>query len=573
MKDKINFTFIISGLCGLCVGIFVYSGWQQAIEPAQVISGIVSYPLGSPVYVYSIKAWSIISQLLAVLLRLGFSEKVLSILLSGIIGMISYQALALSVLSLSRNVLFSIIVPFFINYTKLFCSRGITYPVWLMGSVSSTYGIIWLPYILLVIALISLKRYKLGGLLFGLAPAIHPSAGLWFTIVISLCFLWNRTKIRKMSKYILIGYLITAVSLFIQFRSLPIVSSAPEYMAAFVNHWDAHRFKFPLTSLWQVLPGLLISLVWIKRKDLPEDSIFLLKCCVISVVVGMFSVVYWLPNAPSILLTLMPSRIFNFTIAVFVILLLGLLWRYDNCQRIFLIFAISSYPKQACLLVLCALILLLRDKKIIGLVVSSAVIAFILRAILGLDPIPLARYLFVPALILSVFKSSYQVSTRKTVLVVLGISVILMGGRVIKGNSFPQDEAFFTEISKREGMLLTSSYMKHVQLRTRRPILLDGGSLDYLPYASEVGPKMNHILKQVYGVDIFNPPEDTWRSGGLSRESGKDLWESRTQEQWIILSRQFGFTDILTWSDWRLQLPVVIRNSNFILYSIHQNNR
>jgi len=78
------------------------------------------------------------------------------------------------------------------------------------------------------------------------------------------------------------------------------------------------------------------------------------------------------------------------------------------------------------------------------------------------------------------------------------------------------------------------------------------------------------LQRQVYGVDLFNPPEEIKRTrpGALLEETGKALWESRTPEQWSEIKRQFNVTDILTYGDWELQLPKAVSNREFALYRI-----
>jgi hypothetical protein len=46
------------------------------------------------------------------------------------------------------------------------------------------------------------------------------------------------------------------------------------------------------------------------------------------------------------------------------------------------------------------------------------------------------------------------------------------------------------------------------------------------------------------------------------------LWEARTVGDWQTVGRQFGVTDVLTFNGWTLNLPVVVRSPNYILYRI-----
>ncbi len=75
---------------------------------------------------------------------------------------------------------------------------------------------------------------------------------------------------------------------------------------------------------------------------------------------------------------------------------------------------------------------------------------------------------------------------------------------------------------------------------------------------------MDRILTIVYGIDIFSDPR---ADSALARDAGKDLWEARTREDWIALSRELGFTNIITY-DWHLNLPIETSGDGMILYRV-----
>ena len=91
-------------------------------------------------------------------------------------------------------------------------------------------------------------------------------------------------------------------------------------------------------------------------------------------------------------------------------------------------------------------------------------------------------------------------------------------------------------LSEGRGLLLTGGDLHLVQLRTRRPVLLDGGGLDALPYAIESAPEMDRILREVYGVDLLSPPEEARFRGSIPPEFTRAVWQSYTREQWEALA-------------------------------------
>ena len=72
------------GAIGLFFGVVPYPSWSDALEPAQVLAGLVSYSPHNPVYLYSARTWTVLHQVLALFLSWGFSERPLTLMLSGV---------------------------------------------------------------------------------------------------------------------------------------------------------------------------------------------------------------------------------------------------------------------------------------------------------------------------------------------------------------------------------------------------------------------------------------------------------------------------------------------------------
>jgi hypothetical protein len=126
-----------------------------------------------------------------------------------------------------------------------------------------------------------------------------------------------------------------------------------------------------------------------------------------------------------------------------------------------------------------------------------------------------------------------------------------------------------TAARRERGMLLAVPRMCLVQLRTRRPVLLNGEAMNQITYVPQSGPAMNRIVQHVYGDDILTPRPPWWQNwGGLMEHSGYDLWQSRNAAEWDRLGREFGFSNIITSREWKLKLPVVARSEKLILYHV-----
>jgi hypothetical protein len=70
------------------------------------------------------------------------SERIVSIVFSGLLGMVSFQAISLFIFAISRNIYISVIGVIFIYLTNL-VGDGVVYPIWLLGQ-QHTYGMLGL---------------------------------------------------------------------------------------------------------------------------------------------------------------------------------------------------------------------------------------------------------------------------------------------------------------------------------------------------------------------------------------------------------------------------------------------
>ena len=286
-------TLAVSGLLGYFVGSRGFPEWQVPVETAQVLAGIVRYPPDNPFLIYHLKLWTVLHQICAAFLAAGVSEIRLSVWLSGITGMLSFQALAMTTFAFSRSSWISVattIVVFVSGATNY----GVRYPIFLLGT-SHTYGSVGLSWAVLTAALIGCGRYRVALFLLGLAPAVHPSLGIWLAIIAALAFASDlpsvRVNVLPNWRWFAGGATLTAVSLALHLwtgRGVPAIdsSTAARFLATFTALWDEHRQPMGLVhvgvalNLAAVLVGI-ISLRWISR-SLPPSSSFGLRFVIAS---------------------------------------------------------------------------------------------------------------------------------------------------------------------------------------------------------------------------------------------------------------------------------------------------
>ena len=580
---------VISGALGFRIAFVAFPTWQVAVETAQVVAGLVTYPAGNPFYVYHTKLWTVLHQVCALLLLSGVSEIMLSKLLSGVLGMLSLQALSMCVFALSRNVLLSIGASLFVLATRS-ASNGATYPILLM-STEHTYGSAGLSTFVLAVASLGAGCYGLGGVLVGLMPAVHPSLGLWLWILVATCLAWDfrtaRAELRPALKWFLAGAALTTLSLAVQLtvtydvpRVDPVESA--KYLRGFVAFWDGHRAPVGSETLAVALNrgAMALGLIWLIgfRDRLPPSAAFLLRVIVGGAVLGLaMAAVSWIPpdKLPLTLLMLMPTRLLNFNGMIFVPLLIGLLGLYSRLFWGRLLMAVLLVG------------LLLSPRSMIWEWSAANRWAWLQN---GFDPLIVMEMTSVGLVCLGAAdwarrrQSDVPAVAPEGAVVTLvkgGLWIVSFAAVALTGfltlrlrpdtTDYFRDRTnnpFFAAVAaEREGMVLTAGSFQLVQLYTRRPVLLDG-ALDTLPYASESGPAMQRILLDVYGADLLNPPEEARKKGVLPRAFHRGLWEQYSRARWQQIRRTYDVHVIVTPGDWLLDLPVAAEGSGFRLYRI-----
>lgn len=591
------------------VGLVGFGTWQVAVESAQVMAGLVEYPRSNPFYMYHSKLWTISHQAAAALLYVGLSESTVSLLFSGLLGMLSFQALALAVLAVSRDAWLSLAFPFFVEYTRL-ADMGIAYPIWLMGT-THTYGSLGLSFALLALVLLANARWRAGAFALGLAPAVHPSIAAWLWLLVVLAVAWEPrvlARARHAARWLFAGALLTAASLLFHLAvTYDVPRADPEasarYMEAFVTLWDTHRKPMPLNLPSVYLAGVaaLVAALFLSKRAVPPELRFYFRVLVLAGVVGTLGLlVSWVPpeRLPKLLLTLMPGRVINLGILASMPLLFGLL---------------AGLPHLASRLVLAVLVLF-------GVYLPTQVgVAFagpnsnlhpavhgvlwppswpFLGFLAGFATVVTGMFLSHPTLPLSAedraaaspprrqkrrkIEPPRAAQERRLTLdivrvVTLGLlawtaAITLIRVRnnwelrhdVLRGR---QNDALLRRVGEDRGMLLTASDLHLIQLRTRRPVLMDGGGIDLIMYTVEAAPAVDRILKRIYGIDLFAPPPEV-EDGAIPAPVSQALWERRAPDEWRAIAEEFDVTGVLAYPQWRLQLPLVGSSDELAYYRI-----
>jgi hypothetical protein len=551
-----------------------------ALEPAQLLAGVVRYPEPTPFLLYETNVWNVWHQLLAPLLAVGVPERALSIALSGAVTALTFAALAGFALALGANAALALATPFLVLLVGA-AQNGFGYPILLLGY-GHIYGTAGLSWLALACALLAAERWRAAGLVLGLSPAFHASLGPWLGIALGLAALSKPAALRPHARALatgaLLGAALAGASLLAHAWGRPPSpvldpAEADRYFDGFLRVWDAHRLTAELGS-WVALAagaGTLVAAALVRAGAAPRVGADLaLRVLVVHGAVGLLAALLPLAapleSIPRLLLIAMPTRLANLVILLFVPLLVGTLWRQrrDPLARAVLLALVAvlalglgwlewgshvdlqAWPRP--LLGIAALAVVARGGRFAPGRLRGAA-----------PPEPPGR--------LRILDGALTVSLAGIVLWMLAVSLAGAGTRA-RALGDRTNRHVLAAAAQDRGLLLLGPGLEWIQLRTRRPLLLDPSALDILPYALAAGPDMEAILREAYGVDFFQPPAGALHTARIPVEPVKTLWQGRSEEEWRAVRARFRASEVLVASDWRLRLPELARGAGFALYRL-----
>ncbi len=514
--------------------------------------------------------------------------------------MLSLQALGLLVFSLNRSVVLATLAGFFIFLTNSI-GHGEVYGIALLGT-PHNYGVIGLSYAVLTIGLAATGCWRAAAFCLGLFPYVHPSWGVFLFAVVFLGLLWEGRPaldiLRKNLLYFVAGLVITFAGYGIQGfwlrdlpRGLPEITHA--YMSTFVQYWDHHRVPFfhnlPGAGIHLFKKGALfcvfsagLSFLGLRYLHQSREQKLLLRFLLVSAVasLGLATLTHLPPKLlPDILSMLMPGRWTNLSNITFFALAVGLLsgraaGRGRATFGLFILLLLLPVLSTA------APDAIFKDQrwlKYFWWIRHAARACFYWPILLGMAVVALFHKRLaerVPGLFLPVKPGFFSVALFLLLIVMLPFK---MDGRLFNENGLWPPKCFMARISsglpsvisRRSGLLLTTSDFYYIQLETRRPVLITPCNMTEFFAVPESGPLWNNCLKKIYGVDMLvAPPESSRHLIGIPNTWYRNSWERRSRAEWAALAGEFGFVDVLTPADWRLNLEMVHQGDSVALFTI-----
>lgn len=560
-RDSFASTVALCAALGLIVGVS-FPSFHVAIEPAQVLAGLVDYPPENPFGIYERRLWTIWHQLLAVPLALGVPESTLSFAVSGLVGALSFAAVGSIAAALGASRLLALLATL-VLWIENPDHWGFNYPILLVGH-PHTYGMAGLSWIVLAWGLLGAKRFGWGGFGIGSAPALHPALGAWAALITGLCVLADWRRLRpELRRFVLggaLGAALAAVSLALHWvmqEPVPPVDPAELRRAfdAFLLSWDSHRAAYWLLP-WQkaaIVAGGALFLSLLARGAGGAGTRLMLRAILGCTAVGLGFVALgdrardFLPDA---LLATMPTRLGNALMIALVPATIGAFaqrWEHPVAR-------VSCY----------ALGYLARFSHAIDdshwLVLAAIVPAVVLlwwrpRAEPAAAPAP-AIWDRVLAIGLALGLASAVFS-----------SIRLLPVRAARLHDLRSDPVL-AEAARGEGLLVVGPPLETIQLRTRRPVLTDPNAIDMIAYVPQGAPLLARIITDVYGEDFFAVPPGSRNAAVIDRRLTRRAWKSRSEREWRALAERYGFRDVLVPPNWELALPLVTRSEFYALYRV-----
>jgi hypothetical protein len=552
---RLRWALLVSAGLGLLDGALRYPQWQDVIEPGQVLAHLVSYPADAPVYVYSMDVRTVLHQLVALALWAGIPEQVLTVAATSAMGALSYTALSAVCLACGGHRVLAALLPAVMMHAGV-TALPLPYPALIIAS--PTYGIVGHMGLLLAAASIAVGRDRTAGVIVGVFPCVHPGMALWtWTLVALLTVIGGAAARRRLLDAVpavLCGLAVAMVSLLhLQFLH-PVHGSAGDTMdlahAARAN-WDPHRRPIDWLQTGPLVAALVSVLAVIAGPVRGVGS------CTSAALVplllpGFVLAAALLPRVPLELVQVaMPQRLLSLVILAAAPVLCGLGTR-------------PTMPAAA---------------RVSAWIWAAAVAAREARGELTPSTAGAALVLLAVSLALAARwpRAWWPVPPRLTGLLLTGAQGTVMAlvtlttlttarqPEPMMSMLAPPARAIAT-LAEREGLLLTAGSMHLIQAQTRRPILLDGDALSGLTYAPEPAVTTERILNAIYGLSLRLPT--TSATGEMPADAARTLWESRSSAEWLTLAESFQFTDILTPSDWQLQVPLVVRDDAHAVWTV-----
>ena len=508
--NKLIFFFIVL-VCILLT--FSHSLHQVAVNGGLALSEIIKYPEPiSPMKYYYFNSWTLLHQLSEFFLSLGFSVENISRLILFLSTLCFGLSSFIIVFRFSNNRYLAFLVS--ILMLVLEKNFGDTdYPSLIFSNHS--FGMFGLAVSSLIFSLVLNKNYKSSGFFTLLLISIHPVIGFWIlSILLFSAILLKDKKINlNLFKGAIFGLIITALSLALFFNNIIVkLDFDTQVLKTYMEFWDGHRNQ----------SGYL-------------HYEYLIKTFVLFIVINAYFVLLKQRKKSFSWIVLNSTIIFSSAIYLL----------YKFFPQIFPNLFVNAMPSRF----------------------------LVLHSFIG--------WPIIISIVYMVF-SQFKVTQKFIKIFIFGVLIIyslqhyknfikVKNGFVsnIYNKSQIPDVDIFKDISNLnfDGYIVTTSdTVNYVNRYTLKPILLDTQSFDFIPYHPYLVQRTFEILKDVYDIDIKNPP--TRYNPHVPDIFIRKAFEGKGKSDWKLLGEKYNANYLVVPTEWKIKLDLFKNNKSFAIYKI-----
>ncbi len=478
---------------------------QVAVRGGLIISGEIKYYDNlSPLKFYFLNSWTLLTQLSALFLKIGFDVKIVSFILVFFLSTILFYSSFLILNKFTNNFLFSILITTFL----LFFQKNIgdtDYPSLIFTI--HTFGAYAQAFTGLIFATLINNQLRLSVFLSFILFIIHPIVGLWIlSIIFCIIFYKKNLKIKEIIKMTTPGLIILIISFIVYL--LFIVEKLPydkNLFETYLNKWDGHRAISDVIHYEYIFKTFLLMILanFLFPKNF-KNQLFVpfLNITIISALIVYLSFKFFNLNNLNFLYVIIPGRLLTtFSFIAWPIFIGLIFYKFKN----------SKYIKK--------------------IFYSLAIV--------------------------------YSVMHYKTF---LDIKEKFYNNQLIfkhENNNFVFDK--LKSINDNNYVIGTANSTFNTLYLSKKPLLLTK-TIDFLPYHPYLVNIIKDILVDVYGYNFDNPAIPN--KPHLSDNIIKPVFENRSLQEWRFIKKKFNSNYVITPKNWVLDLKLIASDKQFNLYKI-----
>jgi hypothetical protein len=500
--------------------------FTRTVDLALVQSGLIRYPSDSVMKIY-FETNNLPALIITRALKLGIETKYLDTLLIWISMSLSIAALSLPIYAFAKCLKLSLSISLIINNIPIsatvlgFPGLALWFFPWAGSSTypdfryytSHTLGFLGFLILLIVIGLLLNNVLTVSGVLAGLNIAVHPFYGFisflfWVMVFAGLAKDFKINKVVNKVILLSVGCLFSGFSLF-NSRKSQFGDSLPSQnmMDSYLRNWDSHRSN-DLSLNWKAFLLFLIAFGVLRRivssyPPLESNLIIVVKSIQILNVIAIIAYTYHVLGAQKL------------------------------HQNIFMQAQIG------------------RLQLAIGYLLTPLIVGALIYSVSSNKQITLPWF---QGQIRST--KSIAIKDLSLICVILAIVTLLYNLNDISKKNTTE----FNSISKtfdcdvnlleRYPLVLTSQTTTIPMFRICKfPMVLDATSFDFIPYLPQTLTGVKKIIEIGYGLD-FDSPANNINCGCIPEVLHRNIWESRTEQEWLSIAQELNFSAIAAPAEW-----------------------